>query len=219
MSSEGQYTLLNVKEFHEKFPYTFYAPSEKILTSIKTGDLVKVIFCRPSKTAPGQEDREWMWVELKHISGQNFMGILANESEIGLGLTFYDEISFTKDNIVCVKSAIGEEETKEFERLYKTKLCYISKEVFEKRNPILYIENVDFADGEKPFSIWVFEAGTETEPFKVENYVRGSLGAALNIDDSFKELLSANPRNAFRRSSRSVPFEPTEALLSSPVNE
>ncbi|MCP3776414.1 DUF2314 domain-containing protein [Paenibacillus sp. MZ04-78.2] len=73
-----KWKLDNVVERHRESPYTFYLPSQHVLSQLKVGDLVKLIFMAEETLENGCE-AERMWVEIIERKDSEFRGKLDNK--------------------------------------------------------------------------------------------------------------------------------------------
>ncbi len=75
---EKSWTLEDAQKIADEFPYTFYKPSEKVISLLKEGCLVKLIFMFESDD-PEALRAERMWVEITTIESDRYMGTLSND--------------------------------------------------------------------------------------------------------------------------------------------
>ena len=83
--------LTNAKLMNKKHPTTFEIPTEKELSKVDVGTLVKLIF----------DGKERMWVKVIKRDNNNFEGILDNDP-FNLPIKSGDKVKFKKDNITDI---------------------------------------------------------------------------------------------------------------------
>jgi uncharacterized protein YegJ (DUF2314 family) len=92
------WSLSNCALIAQLFP-TFYRPSDRLISKVKIGDLVRLGF-QYSDAPVDQGPNEKMWVEIEQIDGHgNFVGCLMNQSFAFDDLFYGDTISFSAENI------------------------------------------------------------------------------------------------------------------------
>jgi len=81
---------------HEKYPETFWIPSEEMKDEIGPGSLVKLMFTL-------RKGGERMWVEVTEVNGERMVGILSNSPAIVPKLYSGDEVAFKRDHIIDIQ--------------------------------------------------------------------------------------------------------------------
>jgi len=89
-----KYRLVNVQQRNEQFPRTFHIPPQDYVYEV--GDMVKLIF-----TDGAHNER--MWVEITHMNGNSFEGVLRNDPAFLKDLSYDDEIRFNLWHIAAVE--------------------------------------------------------------------------------------------------------------------
>jgi hypothetical protein len=186
-----------------EYKYTFYKPPPDTLQRIKVGEVVKLIFRFESEDSEAPE-AERMWVLVDEIGTQGrFKGRLNNEPRHITDLKPDDPVEFLSLHIIAT------EHDKEDSLVNKySKRCFVTNHVlFEgKLSGHLYREAPD----DEKDSGWRITANDESveymENSKNCSYV--SLGAVLNKDDSFIELLESPVGSEFIRNPESGRFMP-----------
>ena len=92
------WSLSNCALIAQLFP-TFYRPSDRLISKVTIGDLVKLGF-QYADAAVDQGPNEKMWVEIEQIDGHgNFVGRLDNQPFAFDDLYYGDMIAFRTENI------------------------------------------------------------------------------------------------------------------------
>jgi hypothetical protein len=195
--------LADADELAADYKYTFYKPSEKVIQEIAIGEVVKLIFRFESEN-PEAPAAERMWVLVDEMTDQGcFKGRLNNEPMYITDLKLDDHIEFKSCHIISTEH----NDTDNIVERY-IKRCYVTNRVLYDGKPAgyLYREEPDHEDD----SGWRITANDETDEYmensKNSSYV--SLGAVLNEDDSFVELLESPVGSAFARDAKSGRFLP-----------
>lgn len=194
--------LADADELAAEYKYTFYKPSEKVIQEIAIGEVVKLIF-RFESDDPEAPAAERMWVLVDEITDGCFKGRLNNEPKYITDLEFDDQIEFKSCHIISTEH---NDDNNIVERYMKR--CYVTNRVLYDGKPAgyLYREEPDHEDD----SGWRITANDETDDYmeNSENSSYVSLGAVLNQDDSFIELLVSPVGSAFVREAKSGQFFP-----------
>jgi hypothetical protein len=82
-------------EAHEKYPETFWIPSDEMKDEVEPGHLVKLIFRH-------RKGGERMWVEVTQVQGGRLVGTLANSPAVMPKLDAGDEIEFEREHIIGI---------------------------------------------------------------------------------------------------------------------
>ncbi len=94
----NSWTLSNCALLAQLFP-TFYRPSNRLISKVTIGDLVKLGF-QYSDSAIDQGPNEKMWVQIEQIDGHGiFVGSLKNQPFAFDDLNYGDMIRFRPENI------------------------------------------------------------------------------------------------------------------------
>ena len=98
MDHKQSWSLSNCALLAKLFP-TFYRPSDRLISKVTIGDLVKLGF-QYSNAAVDQRPNEKMWVEIEQIDSHgNFVGRLDNQPFAFDDLYFGAMITFRAENI------------------------------------------------------------------------------------------------------------------------
>lgn len=194
--------LEDVEKIVKLYPYTYYQPSLALLKTLKVGELVKLTFVYAEDVAS-----ERMWVKIKEIKDDfSFIGNLRNQLSSSDVLLVDDEISFEAKHISDIYEKFEESIVDEYHDRCITIVRILDGEdsigfiYFEEPHTL---ENVDdyISTGITILS------GNETDEYvnNVDNLRFVSLGAVLNLDDSFIDLLTLeNIGKSFERNSDGV---------------
>ena len=184
-------------------PYTFYKPSRDLIERVRPGELVKLIF-RFESSDPKAPSGERMWVLVENVLPDgSFHGRLDNEPKYIADLKVNDPIAFQPCHIINTEH---DDESNLVERYIKR--CFVTNRVLVdgQRVACLYREEPD----EERDSGWRLTANDESEEYmsNADNVAYVSLGAVLNKDDSFRDLLDSPVGSAFVRDAESGSFVP-----------
>lgn len=189
---DKSWRLENAQLMADQFPYTFYKPSSEVVSLLKPGNLVKLIFSFDSDD-PKSPAAERMWVQITEVQDGDFSGCLDNDPAYIVDLKYEDSIQFQECHIV--DTDIADPVPSIVERY--TKRCFVTNNILEVGEKVgyLYREEPD----EENDSGWRFTTGTETDEYMddSDNLSYVSLGAVLRQDDSFVELLERKAGVAF----------------------
>lgn len=184
------WTLEDVTEIAKEAPYTFYLPSNTVISQLKVGSVVKLMFSCDVENENGWS-AERMWVEVKERDGDDFKGILDNDPYYIPDLKAGDLIEFKRFHIL--QTDIDETEPDIVEKYLPR--CFVTDMVLNDKKPVRHLFREKPSEEEKDdnYSGWTISSGLEDDEYmddsKNWNYV--SLGAVLNIDDRFKALLNS----------------------------
>jgi uncharacterized protein YegJ (DUF2314 family) len=84
---------------NKESPYTFYVPSKDVIEILNIGDIVKLTFIKTENIENNNYVGERMWVEINHIKGDNFKGVLKNIPLELKDLKYDEEITFQTEHI------------------------------------------------------------------------------------------------------------------------
>jgi len=217
MSDPG-YELDDPRPNKREAPYTFYLPGDEQLEEVAAGVLVQLIF----RAVPQTEtyDAERMWVKVDHRDGDVLSGTLDNEPVDIPGLALGDSVSFRLHHIIDIvwqDPAQKERFETDFNNWFAR--CFVDKAVLEgrARAGFLYREEPEHKEDDRyPDTGWRIRA--DVDELSDEEYDQNpspsyvAIGAVLNKDDSFVDLLSAPVGSAFLRGEGNV-YEPTDLEL------
>lgn len=178
--------------------YTFYKPSERLINQLQKGNLVKLIF-RFKNEFSEQASAERMWVEITAINDGRFTGTLANDPYYIKDLKHKDVLEFEARHIIQVYD-LDEPEPHFTEKFIHR--CMATHKVLYENAKIKWLYREE-SEGELQNGIfdtgWRIMAGDETDEYLETpgNVQFVSLGAVLNIDDSFVDLLDEPVGSAF----------------------
>ena len=176
------------------FPYTFYKPSSEVVSRLKEGDEVKLIFKFESND-PEEPQAERMWVEIKEIKNGKFIGALDNAPAYIKDLNLGDTVEFEERHIV--DTDLDDPIPSITEKYIKR--CFVTNRILYKGEKIgyFYREEPDQEDD----SGWRFMIGDETDEYMddSENISYVSLGTVLKEDDSVVEFLESPVNTYFER--------------------
>lgn len=178
----------------DEFPYTFYKPSEEVVSLLKSGNLAKLIF-RFESDDPDAPGAERMWVKIIEVNENGFSGYLDNDPVYIKDLRYKDPVRFQQCHII--DTDLDDPVPSQTEQYIKR--CFVTNNILYEGQPVgyLYREEPDYEDD----SGWRFTTGTETDEYMNDpgnsSYV--SLGAVLREDDSFVDLLDREADVAFVR--------------------
>jgi len=184
--------LENVQQIADEFPYTFYKPSSEVVSQLKVGNEVKLMFEFESDD-PEAPSAERMWVEITSITDDGYIGKLDNEPAYIQDIKYEDPVEFQVCHIVDtdLKDPVPSITDKYIKR------CFVTNNILYDGEPVgyLYREEPDHDDD----SGWRFTTGIETDEYMDDagnsSYV--SLGAVLREDDSCVALLERESGVAF----------------------
>lgn len=187
-------------------PYTFYKPSGALISRVRPGEVVKLIFGFTSDD-PEAPRAERMWVLVDEVlPDESFRGRLNNEPRHIQDLKLDDPVSFQACHVINTEH---DDDDNLVERYIKR--CFVTKRILDDGQLVGYLYREE-PDEEKD-SGWRLTANDETDEYMSdsENLAYVSLGAVLSRDDSFRELLDAPSGSAFIRNPQTGKFEPVGA--------
>ena len=184
------WSLENVINIGKECPYTFYLPSGTVLSMLKVGDAVKLMF-----NCEVENDKGWsaerMWVQITERERNSFKGFLDNEPYYIPDIKAGDIVEFSIENIM--QTDLDDPEPSEV-GVY-TERCFVTGSILNDKNLVhqLYREEPDDKQREREYSGWTLLSGLESEDYLNDsnNWYYVSLGSILNIDDRFKCLLNS----------------------------
>lgn len=187
-------------------PYTFYKPSRELISRVRPGEVVKLIF-EFSSDDPEAPAAERMWVRVDELLPDGgFQGHLDNEPRYIADLKLGDPIQFQACHVINTEH---EDSDNLVERYIQR--CFVTRRVLDdgRRAGYLYREEPD----EEIDSGWRITASDESDAYmsNPKNVAYVSLGAVLNRDDTFRDLLEAPIGSAFVRNPETGDFESESA--------
>lgn len=209
------YRLVDPRPLKQDAPYTFFLPGADEIAQIRAGQRVKLIFAADPPSEKHGAER--MWVTLHRRDGDDLTGTLDNDPVDIPALKNGDTIHFQSHHIILVVWNDPDDKARfrsDFDGWFAR--CFVDAEILEgtARVQFLYREAPEHSpDDTYPDTRWRLRADvSQLTDEQYENprarYV--AIGAALNADDSFIDLLSAPVGSAFFRASDKEQFEPTE---------
>lgn len=197
------WTIEDADPIAAQYPYTFYKPSRDLIAGVRPGEAVKLIF-RFTSDDPEAPAAERMWVLVdERLPDGSFRGRLNNEPRHIADLKFDDPVSFQPCHIINTEHDDNDNLVGRY-----VQRCFVTKRVLNDGRPAgyLYREEPD----EENDSGWRITANDESDEYMsdTKNLAYVSLGAVLNEDDSFRELLDAPVGAAFVRNPATGEFQP-----------
>ncbi|MFC4160496.1 immunity protein Imm33 domain-containing protein [Chitinimonas lacunae] len=176
------------------YPYTFYKPSSQVISKVAVGEVVKLIF-RFDSDDPEAPGAERMWVLVESVDGQGgFSGRLDNQPRYIKDLQPGDPIAFRDIHIINTDHDDHDNVVNHY--LLR---CYVTKRVLQDGARVGYLYRE--APEQDNDSGWRIMAGDESQAYMDDdqNVAYVSLGAVLNRDDAFVDLLEAEIGAEFER--------------------
>lgn len=96
-----EYCLENIKDRNQKDPRHFLKPTEEEIDELTVGDLVRLMFLLDKPLNNGCR-AERMWVTIKEINPNHYVGILENQPYYITEITAGDEVRFMRYNIATL---------------------------------------------------------------------------------------------------------------------
>jgi hypothetical protein len=203
MSVEYPFELIVADERAADAPYTFFVPTWSERERVSVEDLVKLGFEYLWDTEEFSGER--MWVEVLSRDGSSFTGALKNEpAELGLQ---YDQIvEFELKNVIDIEWHEPEKHPAFDQKSTYWERCLVDQLVVDGALPVEYVyreePDLDEPNDNYPDSGWRVRGrqGEVTDEAMEERDVAYiALGAVLNKDDSFLNLLDEPIGSAFMR--------------------
>jgi len=194
--------LVNADPIAAANPYTFYKPAREVIRRTVPGEVVRLIFQFTGED-PDAPNAERMWVLVDEVGpDDSFKGRLKNQPEYITDLKLDDPIEFNACHVINTEYDDNDLLVERY-----IKLCLVT-------NRILYEGcRVGYLYREQPLgakdSGWRITSNDESKAYMDDskNAAFVSLGAVLNVDDSFRDLLDAPVGSAFIRNTRTGQFE------------
>lgn len=186
------WTLQDAQQLADEFPYTFYKPSHEVVSTLRPGNQVKLIFEFESDD-PEVPSAERMWVEILEHKDGVYSGYLNNKPMYITDLKHRDEVEFRACHIMDTEL---DDPVPSITDKY-IKRCFVTHNILHQDQPVgfLYRDPPEYDDD----SGWRITTGSETDEYMQDSrnssYV--SLGAVLRQDDSILALLESDIGMAF----------------------
>lgn len=191
---DKSWKLENAQKIADDFPYTFYKPSKEVVSQLKPGNQVKLIF-EFETDDPEAPRAERMWVEITDVAGGEFSGYLDNDPAYIQDLKHKDSLQFEECHIIetDLRDPVPSITQKYVKR------CFVTNNILYEGQRVgyLYREEPDSDDD----SGWRLNTGTETDEYMDDaaNISYVSLGAVLREDASIVKLLDREADVAFAK--------------------
>jgi hypothetical protein len=190
----NKWCLEDAQKIADKFPDSFYKPSNEVVAKLKRGKVVKLIFNFESDN-PYHPSAERMWVSITKVNKKGFVGQLASMPCFIRGLVYGDTIKFEARHIIDVEQ---EYPVISMPERYAD-FCVVTKNIVcdgEKVGFLLRDKN-DYEHD----SGWFITAGYETEEYmdNDDNLTYATLSDVLEVDNSIVSLLKSEYGSAFFR--------------------
>jgi len=186
--------LEDAQKIADEFPYTFYKPSNEVVSLLRAGNQAKLIFEFESDD-PEAPRAERMWVEITDVKDGTFSGYLDNDPAYIKDIKYKDPIEFNECHIIDTDL---EDPVPSITEKY-IKRCFVTNNILYEGRSVgyLYREDPDYDDD----SGWRFTAGDETDEYMedADNSSYVLLGAVLREDDSIITLLERESGVAFAK--------------------
>lgn len=192
-------TLSHAPSLRAEAPYTFFVPLPEELSALEVGDLVKLIF---EYDPPGEKwAAERMWVEITQKDGSHFVGRLDNEPEEEF-VALNDRVEFSSDNVITIDWADTDREPAvQRPREYWSR-CLVDDCVLDGSEPVDYLYREAPEEDVENDSGWRIrgrQGDTSDEAMDAREVSFVAIGAVLNKDDSWLELIDAPIGSSYRR--------------------
>lgn len=202
----GRYSIEDPRIIAKEAPYTFYIPSAKRLSLVQPADGVKLIF----RSVPPSDlwNAERMWVRVTDVDGENITGELDSKPKDLPQLKIGDVIQFKSWQIIDIAWSDPSKEAQFPEEPEKQhwNRCLVDRCILDegKKVHFLYREPPDLGeDGDKfPDSGWRIRGdyrGLADDEVERRDSTYVALGAVLNADDSWIDLIDSPIGSKFMR--------------------
>lgn len=205
----GGYHIADPRPLARDNPYTFQMPSAAELLVLAPGNAVKLIFdAVPASEKAGPER---MWVTILSRDGNRFTGRLENEPFHIPGLTQGDILSFESHHIIAIYWEDEEvrEQFDDGQDIWFAR-ARVDPRITEEGLPVRFLfreEPAKLEGSAYPDTGWRLCADEHADLDAIDAPYM-AIGVVLNRDDSFLELLSAKPGQAFQRPPDATGFLP-----------
>lgn len=213
----GRHVVLDPRAVAEDAPYTYFLPSENELLALAPGDLAKITI----RSVPPSRawDAERMWVEIVEASGEELIGRLDNEPSDMPQLHHGARITFRRSDVIDL--IWNDDRTvppppPSPRRDYWDR-CLVDDCVLSGEASVHYLYREEPEDAQEDDSYadsgWRIRGDYRDVPdeeldAREVHYV--ALGAVLNHDDSWLDLIDAPVGSAFLRNWQTGSFERAE---------
>lgn len=204
------YTLIDGPERQLEAPYTFPLPHPALIDALAVGDHVKLGF---EYDPPGEEyGGERMWVLIDDIDDDRFRGSIDNDPFEKI-LSCGDKVEFQRKNILDILLAEGNAEPPVPAARTYWERCLVDECILYEDVPVEYIyrEEPEEQQGhEYPDSGWRIrgrQGKSSDDEMDKREVAFVSLGAVLNKDDSWIDLIESTIGSAFMRNFDSNRYE------------
>lgn len=190
----NKWCLQDAQNIANEFPDRFYKPSKEVISKLKRGKVVKLIFNFESDN-PYYPSAERMWVGITKVNKKGFVGQLASMPCFIEGLGYGDTIKFEARHIIDI-----EQVHPVFTIVEKhAQFCVVTKNIVCDGEKVGFLMR-DKHDQEHD-SGWFITTGTETEEYmdNDDNLTYATLSEVLKIDSSIASLLERKYGSAFFR--------------------
>lgn len=214
MTQHCPFHLRDGDEAAAESPYTFFIPTREERVAVAPGDLVKLGFEYEWQTETYGGER--MWVKVTGKTGLQFTGALDNEP-YEKGLECGMPVAFGIEHIIDIVWADPASRPPPVAHQEYWERCLVDACVVNDGVPVEYIYREEPDMGEEgdawPDSGWRIRGrfdDTQAGPLEDRKLEYLALGAVLNRDDSFVELLHEPIGSAFRRDFATGRYEPCD---------
>lgn len=168
--------------------YTYYLPSEQALNLLSVGDAVKIVFLCDVENDKGWS-AERMWVQITRIEGGNFEGYLDNDPYYIPDIKAGDSVEFERKHIIQI--SIDDPIPNAVDQY--TSRCYVTNSILIDGKKVTRLFREEPEGDEENYSGWTFFSEDDSEEYlnSSENWSYVSIGAVLNRDDDFIDLLNS----------------------------
>ena len=205
------YSLIDGPERRQEAPYTFFLPNPGYIDALEVGDHAKVGF---EYDPPGEKyGGERMWVLIEEIDGDRYRGTLDNEPDEAI-LTYGEKVEFERKHILDVEYAEGKADPMVPPTRTYWGRCLVDECVLYDDIPVefIYREEPDELEGDgAPDTGWRVrgrQGSANDEEMDEREVSFVALGAVLNEDDSWLDLIDAPVGSAFMRNFDTNRYEP-----------
>lgn len=200
----GHFTLDDPRPIAAEARYTYFLPQPETLAALAPGDLVKLVF--RGAPASRQWDAERMWVQVTEIGPDGLVGRLDNDPSDMPQLKAGQTVRFQLWHVVDVDFADAQRAPVVLEPRQYWERCLVDDCVLYEGVPVGYLYREapeDWEDdGKFPDSGWRIRGdfrGVAPEALEARTSSYVALGAVLNRDDSWLDLIDQPIGSAFDR--------------------
>ena len=212
----GRYELDDPRPIRESAPYTYYLPSDERLNAAGPGDHVQLLF---RSIPPGvQYGTERMWVEVLSVTDNTLAGKLLNKPFDMPQVKEGAQVHFQRFHMIGVRSDRPLPEDPPLRDYWDR--CMVDQCVLDKSEQVYYIyrEEPDLVEDDEEYSDsgWRIRGDyrhINDEELHSRKVAYVALGAVLNADDSWLQLIDAPVGTAFIRNFESGEYEPYDRRL------